>query len=72
MKKFQHNKTGKLYELAQDPCKVKQNGIWSDFILYKALYDNPDGPYFVRTKEDFYNNFTEVTMEDDGNGNICG
>ncbi len=26
----------------------------------KAEYNNPDGEYFARTKEDFYANFTEV------------
>jgi len=29
-------------------------------ILYKALYENPDGPYFVRHIDDFYNSFEEV------------
>ena len=31
-----------------------------NLILYKALYDNPDGPYFVRIAEDFSKNFTEI------------
>ena len=26
-------------------------------ILYKTEYDNPDGEYFARTREDFYNSF---------------
>lgn len=25
--------------------------------LYEALYDNPDGKYFARTKEDFEEHF---------------
>lgn len=29
-------------------------------VLYKALYFNPDGPYFVRHAEDFFENFTEI------------
>lgn len=30
------------------------------YVLYKAEYPNEDGPYFVRTKEDFETNFTKV------------
>lgn len=42
---------------------------WKDcFILYKAEYDNPNSSYFVRDKEDFYNNFEEVQDEEN---NIC-
>ena len=29
-------------------------------VLYKALYDNPDGPYFARCMEDFMKNFRQV------------
>lgn len=33
----------------------------NNLILYKALYDDcPDGQYFVRHAEDFYNNFTKI------------
>lgn len=28
-----------------------------NFVLYKALYDNPDGPYFIRHKKDWEDNF---------------
>lgn len=73
MKKYKHKKTGKLYSLIQDPLKIKMRYLigdkWEDyFVLYKAEYDNPDGPYFVRDKEDFYNNFEEVQDEEN---NIC-
>ena len=34
---------------------------WEEgFVLYKAEYNNPDGPYFVRYAKDFYENFEEV------------
>ena len=29
-------------------------------VLYKALYDNPDSPYFERCMEDFMQNFRQV------------
>lgn len=61
MKKYRHKKTGKLYSLVQEKFLIKENGEWRNtFVLYKAEYDNPDGPYFSRTIEDFQNNFEEV------------
>lgn len=36
----------------------KHNG--EHFILYKALYDCPDGPFFVRHESDFLENFKQV------------
>ena len=37
---------------------------WKDgFVLYKAEYDNPEGPYFVRYSKDFYENFEEIENE---------
>lgn len=61
MKKYRHKKTGKLYSLVQERFLIKENGQWRDnFVLYKAEYENPDGPYFSRTKEDFFENFEEV------------
>ena len=71
-KLFKHKKTGKLYSLVQENVKVKCDVIflkdtnetvldWEEgFVLYKAEYDNPDGPYFVRCAKDFYENFEEV------------
>ena len=42
----------------------RNNYYWrknNNLILYKALYnDCPDGPYFVRHAEDFYDNFTKI------------
>lgn len=71
-KLYKHKKTGKLYSLVQKNVKVKCDVVfledtnetvldWEEgFILYKAEYDNPDGPYFVRYAKDFYENFEEV------------
>ena len=73
-KLYKHKKTGKLYSLVQKNIKVKgaivfleNNEVvldWKDgFVLYKAEYDNPEGPYFVRYSKDFYENFEEVENE---------
>ena len=71
-KLYKHKKTGKLYSLVQENIKVKCDIIYleesnesildwkDDFILYKAEYDNTEGPYFVRYSKDFYDNFEEV------------
>lgn len=71
-KLYKHKKTGKLYSLVQKNVKVKCDAIFledtnetvlnweEEFVLYKAEYDNPDGPYFVRYAKDFYENFEEV------------
>ena len=71
-KLYKHKQTGKLYSLVQENVKVKCGVIflkdtnetvldWEDgFVLYKAEYDNSNGPYFVRYAKDFYENFEEV------------
>ena len=71
-KLYKHKKIGKLYSLVQENVKVKRDVVfledtnetvldWEEgFVLYKAEYDNPDGPYFVRYAKDFYENFEEV------------
>lgn len=47
-------------------CEYKPNYYWrgkgqEKLILYKAVYEDcPDGPYFVRHAEDFYENFTRI------------
>jgi hypothetical protein len=43
---------GKEYRIVHF-VKMKVNGDWVDGVLYEAMYLNPDGRYFVRTKEDF-------------------
>ena len=67
MKKYIHIKTGNPYSLLTDNCMFKdinkETGKleWRrGLCLYKTEYNNPDGEYFVRTKEDFYNNFKEI------------
>jgi len=53
-----HKKTGKPYTLIADNFMFKEDGVWKkDLCLYKTLYDNPDGKYFARTREDFSNSF---------------
>lgn len=37
--------------------KIKINGNWIDIVEYKCEYDNPDGTYWARLKEEFYNLF---------------
>lgn len=71
-KLYKHKKTGKLYALVQKNVKVKCDAVfledtnetvldWEEgFVLYKAEYDNSDGPYFVIYAKDFYENFEEV------------
>ena len=72
-KLYRHKETGKLYFIVHVNVKVKYKQIslsedevvlcWEDsFVLYKAEYDNPEGPYFVRYAKDFYENFEEVKI----------
>lgn len=59
---FKHIKSGKLYRKLSDKFMFKENGIWKKaLVLYEALYQNQDSQYFSRTKEDFEENFVEVT-----------
>lgn len=70
-KVYKHNKTGNLYELVTDNFFFKDNAVtndgtfvWRDgLILYRALYDNADGEFFARTREDFFNNFTKFNND---------
>lgn len=58
MKIYIHKKSNKPYELITDNFMFKQNGVWiKDLCLYKTLYNNPDGEFFARTREDFFKNF---------------
>ena len=53
----------KVYEYKGKPyriftqTKTKINGVWIDSVVYEALYDNPDGKFWVRTKEEFFKLF---------------
>lgn len=61
MEEYIHSRTGKPYSLISEKLLVKQDGVWSnEFVLYKAEYPNEDGPFFVRTKDDFFNHFEKV------------
>lgn len=37
--------------------KMKISGEWKDVVIYEALYDNPEGRYFVRYENDFNHSF---------------
>ena len=56
-----HKKTGDLYHLIDDECKVKINGEWVDAVIYQGK-DKESGKTkcFVREKSDFDSHFTEV------------
>jgi len=60
MKQYIHKKTGNPYTVLTDNFMFKQDGKWiRDFVLYRTQYDNPDGEYFARTKQDFEEHFQE-------------
>ena len=64
MRKFRHIKTGNLYSLVTDNFMFKDQGEWRrELCLYKTEYYNPDGEYFARTREDFYENFKPIDNE---------
>ena len=50
---------GKLYTI-QEETKVKIAGVWTNAIVYKALYINKDGRVWVRTKEEFEELFKHI------------
>ena len=54
-----HNKTGNLYQLIDDECKVKINGKWVDAVIYQGK-DKETGRIkcFIREKSDFDSHFT--------------
>lgn len=52
-----HNKTG-VIETIVDECKIKYNGVWVDGVIYKGNDRYTGVPMtFVRTKEEFENEF---------------
>ena len=58
-----HNKTGNLYQLIDDECKLKINGKWVDAVIYRGA-DKETGKTknFVREKSDFDIRFTAVRI----------
>ena len=57
--KVKHIKTG-VIETIVDMCKVKINGAWTEGVIYKGNDRYTGNPMvFVRTLEDFNNEFEE-------------
>lgn len=48
---------GKEYAIVRDDLKININSEWHPIVLYRCLYENPDGMEWTRTKEDFYSKF---------------
>jgi hypothetical protein len=44
--------------------KIKIGDEWKGVVIYKALYDNPDGEYWVRFEEDFLKLFKPKLVEE--------
>lgn len=62
--RYIHKKTGNPYRIVTDKFMFKQDGKWiKNLVLYETLYDNPDGKYFARTREDFNKNFEIIENE---------
>ena len=54
------HKTKGMVETVVGSCKVKVNGVWVDGIVYEGNDVNTGEPMtFVRTKEDFENDFVD-------------
>lgn len=58
---YRHIKSGRLYQVL-DCGKMKVNDKWSICIIYRPLYANPITT-FVRTLDDFKENFNEADNE---------
>ena len=55
-----------MVETVVGSCKVKVNGVWVDGIVYEGNDVNTGEPMtFVRTKEDFENDFEVIPDQDD-------
>jgi hypothetical protein len=50
---------GKPYRIFSE-SKMKISELWIDVVIYEALYDCPDGKYWVREKGQFFKLFTHV------------
>jgi len=50
-----------MFKDIDESCTHDDKRYWrKNLVLYKAEYDNPDGPYFSRTYEDFMSSFTKI------------
>ena len=56
MREIIYEYKGKQYRIFAE-SKIKIDGQWIDCIVYQTLYVNDDGWIWVRTKDDFFNNF---------------
>lgn len=54
---YQHYKKGNKYKVH---FVAKHSEILEEYVVYEALYDNPDGKYWVRPSK----MFTEVVEKD--------
>lgn len=60
------HKTKGMVETVVCSCKVKINGVWVDGIVYEGNDVNTgEMMTFVRTKEDFENDFEVISDQDD-------
>ncbi len=50
---YRHNKKGKLYKVH---FVAKHSETLEELVVYEALYDNPDGKYWVRPSKMFAEN----------------
>lgn len=58
--KVKHKIKGMVETIAGE-CKVKYMGVWVDGVIYEGNDTNTGKPMtFVRTKEDFENNFEVI------------
>ena len=63
-RKFIHTKTGKPYILIDPNAMMKIDGEWKKgFVIYQPAYKNNDAKHFIRTQEDFFENFKEIQTE---------
>lgn len=61
--RYIHIKSMNPYTLITDNFMFKDNGEWRrGLCLYKTEYNNPDGEYFARTREDFEKNFCKKVI----------
>lgn len=49
----------KIYCIFKE-TKMKIDGNWVDCVIYQTLYNNPDGEFWVRSKEEFFKLFKEL------------
>ena len=65
---YRHIKTGKIYTLVQASFFVKDvlSNNWdkNNYVLYRARYENPDGPYFCRSKKSFIMDFEKISNDE--------